>query len=73
MINSDDPTMFHTDIGTEYVKIANAAGWGVETIREFSLNGIAGSWLSDDEKQTLRREFTEETDRLAAELQRTPE
>ena len=73
MINSDDPTMFHTDIGTEYVKIANAAGWGVETIREFSLNGISGSWLSDDEKQTLRREFTEETDRLAAELQRTPE
>ena len=27
MINSDDPTMFHTDIGKEYVKMTNAAGW----------------------------------------------
>ena len=28
MVNSDDPSMFHTDIGTEYVKMANAAQWG---------------------------------------------
>ena len=51
MVNSDDPSMFHTDIGTEYVKMANAAQWGVDTVRELSLNGIDGSWLSDDEKR----------------------
>ncbi len=73
MINSDDPTMFQTDIGTEYVKIANAAGWGADRIRELSLNGVAGSWLSDDEKRAMRQDFVEEIDRLEAELLRTSE
>ena len=68
MVNSDDPSMFHTDIGTEYVKMANAAQWGVETVRELSLNGIDGSWLSDDDKRRMRREFTEALDQLEAEL-----
>ena len=68
MVNSDDPSMFHTDIGTEYVKMANAAQWGVETVRELSLNGVDGSWLSDDDKRRMRQEFTEQIDELEAEL-----
>jgi adenosine deaminase len=68
MVNSDDPSMFHTDIGTEYVKMANAAQWGVETVRELSLNGVDGSWLHDDDKRRMRQEFTEELDQLEAEL-----
>lgn len=68
MINSDDPSMFHTDIGTEYVKMSAAAGWGPEKVREFVLNGVDGSWLDDGEKVALRREFERELDRLEAEL-----
>ena len=68
MVNSDDPSMFHTDIGTEYVKMASAAQWGVETVRELSLNGVDGSWLSDDDKGRMRQEFTEALDQLEAEL-----
>lgn len=68
MLNSDDPTMFHTDIGTEFVKMTNAAGWEPATIRRFVLNGIDGSWLDDSEKQRYRREFETEFDRLEAEL-----
>jgi adenosine deaminase len=70
MINSDDPTMFHTDIGTEFVKMTEAAGWEPAKIREFVLNGVDGSWLDDGEKARRRREFTEELDRLEAELER---
>ncbi len=70
MINSDDPPMFHTDIGSEYVKMVNAAGWGPEKVREFSLNGVEGSWASDDEKRQMRQEFEAELDRLEAELER---
>ena len=70
MINSDDPPMFHTDIGSDYVKMANAAGWGPEKVREFSLNGVEGSWASDDEKRRMRAEFEAELDRLEAELER---
>jgi adenosine deaminase len=70
MINSDDPTMFHTDIGSEYVKMTEAAGWEPAQVREFVLNGIDGSWLDDSEKVRRRREFTDELDQLEAELQR---
>jgi adenosine deaminase len=68
MINSDDPTMFHTDIGSEYVKMTNAAEWGPEQVREFSLNGVDGSWLDDGEKRRLRQEFEAELDALESEL-----
>lgn len=68
MINSDDPPMFHTDIGTEYVKMVTAAEWGPDRVREFSLNGVEGSWMSDDEKRRRRQEFEAELDRLEREL-----
>ena len=68
MVNSDDPSMFHTDIGSEYAKMAVAAEWSPETIRELSLNGVEGSWLSDDEKRVRRAEFSTEFDRLQSEL-----
>lgn len=68
MVNSDDPSMFHTDIGNEYAKMAAAADWSTGTVRELSLNGIDGSWLSADEKRRLRSEFSAEFDRLESEL-----
>jgi adenosine deaminase len=68
VLNSDDPTMFHTDVGTEYVKMAEAADWAPEQVREFVLNGVEGAWLDDSEKAALRREFTGELDRLESEL-----
>ena len=70
MINSDDPPMFHTDIGTEYVGMVEAAGWGPEKVREFVMNGIDGSWASDDEKRRLRQDFERELDELDAQLER---
>jgi len=68
MINSDDPPMFHTDIGTEYVTMVEAAGWEPDKVREFCFNGIDGSWLSEDEKRSLRTEFESELGKLEAEL-----
>jgi adenosine deaminase len=68
MVNSDDPSMFHTDIGSEYVKMAEAAEWDMQRVRELTLNGVDGAWLSDDEKRRLRGEFAAELDRMEAEL-----
>ncbi|MGH2500735.1 MAG: adenosine deaminase [Candidatus Limnocylindria bacterium] len=70
MINSDDPPMFHTDIGKEYVGMVEAAGWGPEKVRGFVMNGIDGSWASDDEKRGLRQDFERELDELDAPLER---
>ena len=70
MLNSDDPPMFHTDIGKEYVGMVQAAEWGPERVREFVMNGIDGSWASDDEKRRMRQEFERELDELDAQLER---
>ena len=68
MLNSDDPTMFHTDIGSEYVRMVPAAGWGLGTVRELMLNGVDATWLDDAEKAAMRADFADEFDRLAAQL-----
>jgi adenosine deaminase len=68
MLNSDDPPMFHTDIGREYVEMTKAAEWPKEKVREFVMNGIDGAWLDDDEKRRLREEFTRELDELDVQL-----
>ena len=69
MLNSDDPTMFHTDIGKEYVDMVPAAGWGVAKVKELVLNGVEAAWLDDADKAAMAAEFAAEFDRLAAELQ----
>jgi adenosine deaminase len=69
MLNSDDPPMFHTDVGTEYVRMATAAGWGSDTVRELCLNGVDAAWLPDDDKRRLRAEFTRELDELERAVQ----
>ncbi len=69
MLNSDDPTMFHTDIGKEYVDMVPAAGWGVAKVKELVLNGVEAAWLDDADKAAMAAEFSAEFDRLAAELQ----
>jgi adenosine deaminase len=69
-LNSDDPTMFHTDIGKEYVDLCTALAYGPEQVREFCLNGVEAAWLSDDERAAMRREFDEEITALEAQLDR---
>ena len=68
MLNSDDPPMFHTDIGTEYVGMVAAADWGRDRVRTFVMNGIEGAWLTDDEKRRMRSEFERELDELDSRL-----
>lgn len=66
-LGSDDPTMFHTDQGTEYVKFCNDLGFPPEEAVERSFAAIDGSWMSDSEKATLRREFGTEIAGLKSE------
>lgn len=67
-LNSDDPPMFHTDIGEEYVRMAQAAGWGLETVRELSLNAVEAAWLPADERRRMREQLELEMGRLEGAL-----
>lgn len=68
MLNSDDPTMFHTDIGKEYVDLCRSLDYGADQVRAFVLNGVDATWLDDPDKASMRRSFIEELDDLEAEL-----
>ena len=59
-VNTDDPQMFHTDLGDSYIRLFKSAGWNVEEACTMSLNGIEASWLPQDAKRTLRTLFENE-------------
>jgi adenosine deaminase len=67
-LNSDDPTMFRTDIGKEYVDFVGQNGYGPEVARQLVLNGVDATWLDDVDKAALRRSFEQEIDSLDSQL-----
>lgn len=67
-VNSDDPGMMQFDIADEYVAVADAFGYSLEQMEQFSLDGIESSWASDDEKRTLRARFENDFDTLRDEF-----
>lgn len=68
MLNSDDPTMFHTDIGKEYVDLCTALGYGTTEVRQLCLNGVEASWLDEAEKRATADRFSAELDELERQL-----
>jgi hypothetical protein len=64
MLNSDDPPMFHTDIGKEYVEMTKAAEWPPEKVREFVMNGVEAAWVDEGERRRMRAEFERELDEV---------
>jgi adenosine deaminase len=59
-VNTDDPQMFHTDLGDSYVRLFKSTEWDVERACTMSFNGIEASWLPDGAKRTLRTLFERE-------------
>ena len=72
MLNSDDPTMFHTDIGKEYVDFCGQNDYRPDVVRRLVHNGIEACWLDDGEKAALRRSFDAGLGALEAELESRP-
>jgi len=71
-LNSDDPPMFGTEIGREFVETCTAMEFGPDQAVELALNGIEGSWLDAGEKRAMRGEFEREIAGLRAELEPSP-
>lgn len=69
-LNSDDPTMFRTDIGKEYVDFIGQNDYPPELAKELVLNGVEATWLDDADKAALRKEFEAEIADLDAQLVR---
>lgn len=67
-LGSDDPTMFHTDQGLEYVKFVEEFGFTADQAIKVSLAAIDASWLDDSEKVGLRAEYEKEIEQMKGEL-----
>ena len=67
-LNSDDPTMFHTDIGREYVELCTARDYGPDQVRAFVLGGVDAAWLDDGDRASMRAAFSRELDEMARAL-----
>ncbi|MFJ5306925.1 adenosine deaminase [Streptomyces sp. NPDC088350] len=63
---TDDKSMVHTDIGTEYGIIADWYGLSAGDVVQASLDGISATWLDESDKDVLRREFQIEINRLTS-------
>jgi adenosine deaminase len=67
-LNTDDPAMTDLDLGKEYRSVADALGMSFDHMAAVALDGIEASWLDDDEKSRLRRDFEREIGVLRVEL-----
>lgn len=67
-IGSDDPPMFNTTLTEEYLRIAAAFGFGVETIEKLVFNGVQASRLPAEEKVEIEGQFRGDFERLRQEL-----
>ena len=64
-INSDDPPMFGTDLNNEYQVLVNEFDFSHAELEQISLNAIQASFLSQEEKLNLRKEFKDEFAKLS--------
>src|SRR5258706_3732418 len=69
-LNSDDPTMFRTDIGREYVDFVGQNDYSPDIAKQLVRNGVDASWLDDAEKAAMHRVFDDEIAALDKELAR---
>lgn len=59
-INSDDPTMFHTSVTNEYLKLYHELGFTWNTLKMLALNGVKASFLNEKKKAEMIKEFEKE-------------
>jgi adenosine deaminase len=63
-VNSDDPTMFNTSIHQEYLALAQRLGFTAEDLKRLSMNGVSASFMPQEAKETMRRQFEGEWQQL---------
>ena len=63
-LNSDDPGMMMWDLADEYVAVADAFDYELETMEQLALDALDASWAQADEKAALRTRLLTEFDEL---------
>jgi len=59
-INTDDPKMFGNSLAEEYEMLENSFNFSKQDIPGFIIDSIQTTWLSDEEKDLLSKQFNDE-------------
>ncbi len=59
-VNSDDPSMFETDMNNEYLQLHRKLNFTIPELFKLSLNAIDSSFISSDKKSKMHDSFMEE-------------
>jgi adenosine deaminase len=63
-VNTDDPSMFGTDMNREYLELHRQLGFSVSELFKLSLNAVNSSFLSEESKSKMRESFIKTYHRL---------
>jgi adenosine deaminase len=63
-VNTDDPSMFGTDMNREYLELHRQLGFSVSELFKLSLNAVNSSFLSEESKTKMRESFIKTYNRL---------
>ena len=65
-VNSDDPSMFGTDMNNEYIQLHEQLGFSVEELFRISLNAVDTAFIKNIEKKMLKEKFKKEYQSLTS-------
>ena len=68
-INSDDPSLFHTDLNNEYFQIHKHLGFTLTELLQLSLNGIETAFVDEAKKTALRDSFSTEYSQIMSQVE----
>lgn len=66
-VNTDDPSMFETDMNNEYLQLHRQLSFSVPELFKMSLNGVESSFLPEERKTKMRDSFIHDYNRLTGE------
>jgi aminodeoxyfutalosine deaminase len=63
-VNTDDPSMFGTDMNNEYLQLHRQLGFSISELFKLSLNAVNSSFLSEEAKVKMRESFVKSYNRM---------
>jgi adenosine deaminase len=63
-VNTDDPSMFGTDMNNEYLQLHRQLGFSLSELFNLSLNAVNSSFLPEESKSKMRKSFIKTYNRM---------
>jgi adenosine deaminase len=67
-VNSDDPSLFHTDLNNEFVQLHEHLGFNLQDLAQLCFNALRIAFISEPKKIELERSFRAEIDQIIGQL-----